>query len=136
MPIKGGGIDLVAVTTARMRGWQTRTFLEKVCHHHRVMGTASHGKFKAFLKVGKRDYVLGVHPLWELFRSVYQMTKKPFIVGGLLLACGFTWAMVTRAERPVTQELVAFRRREEMIRLKQFLFTILNPKSAAAPTSR
>ena len=39
-PIKGGGIDWVAVTTARMKGWQTRTFLEKTCFHHRKMGTA------------------------------------------------------------------------------------------------
>ena len=31
VPIKGGGIDWVAVTTARMKGWQTRTFTEKSC---------------------------------------------------------------------------------------------------------
>ena len=35
LPIKGGGIDWVAVTSARMKGWQTRTFTEKVIHHHR-----------------------------------------------------------------------------------------------------
>ena len=40
-PIKGGGIDWVAVTTARMKGWQTRTFPEKTCFHHRKMGTAN-----------------------------------------------------------------------------------------------
>ena len=30
IPIKGGGIDWTAVTTARMKGWKTRTFIEKV----------------------------------------------------------------------------------------------------------
>ena len=30
-PVKGGGIDYIAVTTARMRGWATRTFTEKGC---------------------------------------------------------------------------------------------------------
>ena len=38
-PIKGGGIDWTAVTTARMIGWQTRTFTDKTCLHHRPMGT-------------------------------------------------------------------------------------------------
>ena len=40
VPIKGGGIDWVAVTTARMKGWKTRSFDERVFHHHRKMGTA------------------------------------------------------------------------------------------------
>ena len=27
--VKGGGIDWIAVTTARMKGWRTRTFVER-----------------------------------------------------------------------------------------------------------
>ncbi len=42
-PIKGGGIDYVAVVTARMKGWKTRTYTEKVCFHHRGIGTAQNG---------------------------------------------------------------------------------------------
>ena len=41
VPIKGGGIDWVAVTTARMKGWTTRSFAERTFNHHRKMGTAS-----------------------------------------------------------------------------------------------
>ncbi len=41
VPIKGGGIDWTAVTTARMKGWKTRTFTEKICLHHRKMGTGN-----------------------------------------------------------------------------------------------
>jgi biofilm PGA synthesis N-glycosyltransferase PgaC len=132
VPIKGGGIDLVAVTTARMRGWQTQTFQEKVCMHHRTMGTASHSKIKAFLRGGSRDYVLGVHPLWEFVRSFYQMTKKPFIIGGCSLLWGFLWAMLTRVEKPVSEELVAFRRKEQMDRLKQFVRNMFTAKSRPA----
>lgn len=136
VPIQDGGIDLVAVMTARMKGWQTRSFPEKICEHHRSMGTANHGKFKVHLKGGRRDYVLGVHPLWEVVRSLYQMTQRPFIIRGGLLLCGFVWALLTRAERPVSQELVAFRRQEQMRRLKQFFRSTLgmrlNPASAAA----
>ncbi|NLV85308.1 MAG: glycosyltransferase family 2 protein, partial [Spirochaetales bacterium] len=39
IPIKGGGIDWVAVTSARMHGWKTRTFTERTLFHHRKMGT-------------------------------------------------------------------------------------------------
>lgn len=120
-PIKGGGIDLVAVTTARMKGWETRTFPDRVCIHHRQMGTAGNGSLKAAFRLGTKDYQLGTHPLWQLCRSCYQMTKRPLIVGGCMLLVGFSWAMLIRANRSVPGELIEFRRREQMRRLRQFL---------------
>jgi poly-beta-1,6-N-acetyl-D-glucosamine synthase len=107
-PIKGGGIDWVAVTTARMKGWETRTFTEKICHHHRPMGTASSGKLKAWYKLGRQDYYLGGHPLWQVFRSCLQLRNKPYVLGGISLLAGFFWALVTRTKRPVDQDLIAF----------------------------
>ena len=53
--------------------------------------------------------------------SIYQMTKKPFVVGGPALSAGYLWACVSRAERPVSVELMRFLRREQMLRLKGFL---------------
>jgi poly-beta-1,6-N-acetyl-D-glucosamine synthase len=52
-PIKGGGIDWVAVTSARMKGWQTYSFGERVFHHHRVMGTAGGTVLQAHLPAGQ-----------------------------------------------------------------------------------
>src|SRR5881628_1965657 len=40
VPVKSGGIDHIAVITARMKGWKTRTFTEKICLHHRKIGSA------------------------------------------------------------------------------------------------
>jgi glycosyltransferase involved in cell wall biosynthesis len=54
-PVKGGGIDHIAVVTARMKGWKTRTFTEKVSLHHREMGTAQHGVLVARFKNGAKD---------------------------------------------------------------------------------
>ena len=82
MPLKGGCIDHVAVLSARMHGWQTRTFTEKVCLHHRQMGTAMQGVLKARFKIGVKDYTVGNHPLWELARTIYQMKSSPFVIGG------------------------------------------------------
>jgi glycosyltransferase involved in cell wall biosynthesis len=118
MPLKGGCIDHVAVLSARMKGWKTRTFTEKVCIHHRQMGTALQGALKARFKVGAKDYSVGNHPLWELFRMFYQVTQRPLIIGGLALGLGYAWSQVRQAEVPLSSELVAFVRREQMQRLK------------------
>lgn len=119
VPMKLGGIDYVALTTARMKGWKTRTFTEKVSTHHRKMGTAQAGVLKSKFKLGLKDYVFGGHPLWELFRACYQMTKKPLIVGGLALGTGYLVAAARHEERPISREMVEFRRREQMMRLRR-----------------
>jgi hypothetical protein len=104
-----------------MKGWKTRTFTEKVCHHHKKMGSGNHGDLAALFKNGKKDYFLGGHPLWQVFRSVYQMTKRPYLLGGSLLFLGYFWASVNGTERVVSKELMTFNRKEQMQRLKKAL---------------
>jgi glycosyltransferase involved in cell wall biosynthesis len=120
VPIKEGAIDLVAVVTARMHGWRTETFPEKFCVHHRQMGTAKEGFIRATFKSGYGDYRMGVHPAWQLLRSSYQMSRKPLIIGGALLLAGYLWAIVTRAEKPVSAEFVNFRGREQKQWLRDY----------------
>jgi poly-beta-1,6-N-acetyl-D-glucosamine synthase len=117
-PIKGGGIDWVAVTTARMKGWKTRTFTDMTCNHHRKMGTGNAGSLMTWFKQGQKDYRFGNHPLWEIFRSLYQMTKKPLIIGGGLEVVGFISALFKKTERPISGDLLVFIREEQMQRLK------------------
>jgi len=116
-PIKGGGIDWVAVTTARMKGWTTRTFTDKTIRHHRTMGTGKARPLGARYSLGRQDYYLGNHPLWQVFRTFYQMKYKPYVVGGLALFWGYAAAGLQRRKRPVPDELVAFIRREQVERL-------------------
>jgi glycosyltransferase involved in cell wall biosynthesis len=118
VPVKGGCIDHIAVVSARMKGWKTRTFTEKVCIHHRVMGTAQEGALKARFKMGAKDYSVGNHPVWEFSRVVYQMTYPPLVVGGLALAAGYICSLLRKADIPVSRDLVAFSRREQLQRLR------------------
>ena len=120
MPVKGGGIDHIAVVTARLKGWKTRTYTESVCLHHRLMGTAQHGAFSSRFRLGAKDYSVGNDPLWELFRMFYQMQQRPFVIGGLALGSGYFWSMMRRVKRPVSNDLVAFTRREQMQRLRKY----------------
>lgn len=121
IPIRGGGIDWTAVTTARMMGWRTQTFTKKTCYHNRPMGTGSVNHLRAAFNHGQKDYFLGGHPLWQFFRSGYQLARPPYLVGGLLLFAGYTWALFTGMERPVPQRVVRFHRMEQMNRLKRFI---------------
>lgn len=125
VPVKGGGVDFIAILTARMKGWKTRTFVEKECFHHRHMGTAQQGLLKARYRVGVKDYMLGSHPLWQVLRTVFQMKSKPFVVGGVAMALGYLGAMLRREERPITREMIAFRRRQQMQRLRGVLAGLL-----------
>jgi glycosyltransferase involved in cell wall biosynthesis len=121
VPVKGGCIDHIAVITARMKGWKTKTFTEKICLHHREMGTAQQSLLRSRFKNGAKDYAIGNHPLWELFRTAYQTIKRPYLVGGLAVLAGYTGAAMRKVERPVSPELVRFYRREQMRRLGRLL---------------
>jgi len=120
IPIQGGGIDVVAVVTARMNGWQTRSFPEKVCLHHREMGSGNHAGLNLPFKWGQKDYRLGGHPVWQLFRCVYQMKNKPYVLGGILCLAGYYLAMLSRQPRSASREFVEFRSKEQLQRLASF----------------
>jgi glycosyltransferase involved in cell wall biosynthesis len=118
VPIKGGAIDWIAVTTARMLGWQTRTFLEKECFHHRKLGTGTDNALMVRFRYGQKAYYVGGHPLWIWMRGLFQLRQRPFLLGGLLFLAGHSWAVLTKMPRPVPPELVRFHRAEQMERLR------------------
>jgi biofilm PGA synthesis N-glycosyltransferase PgaC len=120
-PSKYGGVDWIAVRTARMNGWKTITFSERVFYHHRTMSSAETNKWVARIRMGRKDYVLGNHPVWQCFRIIYQSMQRPYIIGGLLLMCGYLQGLLTQTESPVPRKLVAFHRKEQMRRLKSIV---------------
>lgn len=123
-----GGIDWIAVTTARMKGWQTRNFRERRFHHYRTMGTAQRSAVGAMYDYGKKDYFLGGSLWWEVFRAAYQMSKKPLVIGGTALFWGYFSAAIRRVRRPVSHELVVFHRREQGEKLRRILSTLIRFK--------
>src|SRR3990167_5317589 len=129
IPNKAGGIDWIAVTTARMKGWRTQSFKERYFFHYRSLGTAQNSLLESTFNYGRKDYYLGGHPLWETLRVVYRMTKKPYIIGGIALLSGYLWAFLTQVKRPVTNELMAFHRQEQMQKLKLIVRTLLRFRS-------
>lgn len=125
---EAGGVDWMAVTTARMMGWKTKSFREKSFFHYRQLGTAERGVLSSLFSYGEKDYYLGGHPVWELFRVAYRSAKRPYIIGGLALGSGFCWAFLRRTPRPVSRELMAFHRKEQMVKLKLILKSLAKLK--------
>ncbi len=124
-PIRTGGIDLVAVVSARMKGWQTRSFSEKVCFHHRKMGTANHNLISNAFHVGLTDYTHGGDFLWQVYRSFYQMSRPPILLNGICCLAGYLWAMVSREPKVVSAEVTQFRKVEQRRRLREFFRKLL-----------
>jgi glycosyltransferase involved in cell wall biosynthesis len=128
VPNKAGGIDWIAVTTARMMGWTTRSFREKSFFHYRSLGTAERSLLASTFSYGEKDYYLGGHPVWEFFRVGYRATKKPYLVGGIALYSGYLSAFLRRMKRPVSADLMRFHRKEQMSKLKMILRSMFKLK--------
>lgn len=120
-PIREGGIDLVAVITARMKGWQTRTFTEMFAEHLKPTQTSGQGGLTATFRSGYHDYLMGNPFAWQVGRCLYQMVRRPYILGGSLLLSGYVWALLKRPQRPVSPDFVRFRTQEQWRRLKRLI---------------
>jgi glycosyltransferase involved in cell wall biosynthesis len=125
---KAGGVDWIAVMTARMKGWKVFAFPEKRFHHHRSMGTAERSVLSSAFSYGEKDYYLGGSPLWQMFRCTYRMAKPPFIAGGMALLLGYFSAALRRMPRAVSPELMRFHRADQMKKLKTVLRSALRMK--------
>ena len=125
---EAGGIDWIAVTTARMMGWKTRSFREKSFFHYRSLGTAERSRLASSFSYGEKDYYLGGHPLWELFRVAYRSTRKPYLIDGLALYSGYLSAFARQMKRPVSDDLMRFHRKEQMAKLKAIFRSLFRLK--------
>lgn len=117
-PLKGGTVDWTAVTQARMNGWETRTFTEMTCHHHRPVGTALRSRTGARYDQGGKAYRVGGHPAWEMLRGLWLMRQPPYFVGGLAFLAGYTGPYLTGMPRTASASMQVFHRAEQIERLR------------------
>jgi hypothetical protein len=125
VPNRAGGVDWIAVTTARMKGWRTSSFPEKRFHHYRTLGSAGRSGFGVSFSYGEKDYYLDSSPVGQLFRVAYRSTKQPV---DLALLAGYSWAAIRRIKRLVSLELMRFHRQEQMQKLRAVLRALLRYK--------
>jgi hypothetical protein len=121
VPLRSGGVDCRACIMARFMGWRTRTFFGQHCDHHRKMGAAQNGELRAKYILGVKDYALGNLPSWQICRAIYQMTKAPYVVGGVALAAGYFRCLLGREERSIPGDAVTLVHSEQKGRLRSAL---------------
>jgi glycosyltransferase involved in cell wall biosynthesis len=114
--LKFGGEDTHATTSARMKGWQVRSFPELKIYHQRHTDGAS-GQIRGAFRQGQMEYHLGYDFLFEMLKSAGRMKQPPFLVAGFMRMLGFMWSAVKREDRSVSKEFVAFIREEQRSRL-------------------
>jgi glycosyltransferase involved in cell wall biosynthesis len=135
-PISSGGIDLIALLSAQAKGWQTWRFDERSCFHHRNVGSGKDaGIFRRLWNRGKKDYLLGSHGGFEIFRAAYQMKSRPFVIGGVLLLAGYGWSLLSGIERTMPDELIDLRQRDQIQRLKDIFRHPLRRNQERVPTT-
>jgi len=114
---KEGGFDAIAVIKARMKGWETKTFSDIIVHHLKPRNVSSGSMLKGKWQVGKRDYFLGTHPLFECAKCCFRILEQPYLIGSIIRLTSylFLWLQGTNVE--VSDDIVQFIRKEQLNRL-------------------
>ena len=111
-----GGEDWHAETSARMKGWEIEAFPTLKIFHHRHTGTGGN-LIRYKFRQGRMDYGFGSDAAFEILKCLLRAPDKPFVVGCFARLTGFAWATIHRDQRPVSDEFVAFMRKEQRARL-------------------
>ena len=119
--VRGVMWDGIDCHRCRMLGWKARSFRDEDLRfiHLRPMGSSFKSIFHGRLRWGRGQYFMGTHWLYALAITGYRMFERPFVIGGLCILAGYTWAGLRRMQRYEDSE---FRRH-----LHQWQIGRLNP---------
>lgn len=116
IPLKYGGPDWHAEVTARMKGWEVRSFPEiKVFHHRRTLG--ADGVLIGGYRQGLMDYSLGSSALFEILKCLIRVRNRPYVLYAACRLAGFAAACLKREQRIVSREFVSYLQGEQRARL-------------------
>ncbi len=111
------GWDGIDNSLAQMAGWQTSSFPNISVEHQRATGSYS-GLVRGCFESGKFAFSMRYLPIFILARSIVRMGKKPLIVGGISMFCGYLYGFVSRHEKFDDLEAARFLRNGQKERLK------------------
>jgi poly-beta-1,6-N-acetyl-D-glucosamine synthase len=109
---KYGGEDWYAQQCAKMKGWHAAAIPALKAFHARHTGAAINLLRHRF-RLGRLDYSFGSDPVFEFLKCGVRVMEKPRFTGAAARFLGFTWCFVRMEKRPVSNEFVAFLRKEQ-----------------------
>lgn len=117
----------------RMKGWAALSWDEPDLNfiHLRPMGTSQVNVYIGRMRHGFGQYFMGTSFLYIFASSIYRMTEKPYVLGGLAMLWGWLRSALTAAQRIEDSEFRSFLRRYQMRALlfgKQRAISYINKK--------
>ena len=103
--------DIIDETTARMRGFRTRTLEELVAIHHRPWASAD-GTLRGRARYGASAYIARYPAYWVTMRSLKVAAARPEGLSGLAFLYGYARAALRRTPRVEDEEFRRAVRRE------------------------
>jgi glycosyltransferase involved in cell wall biosynthesis len=120
MALPFGGPDTYAEVTARMKGWRVASFPDLEARHHRVTGSAG-GMVRGCFRQGRMDHSLGTLPLFEIAKVLRRVNVTPYVIGAGARLAGFFSSYYRADKRAVSDEFIAYFRKEQSSRLSNLL---------------
>jgi poly-beta-1,6-N-acetyl-D-glucosamine synthase len=117
--IPEGGWDALTCVRARMLGYETRLFTDLVADHLKPRNIAEGGVLRRKWRMGIRDYALGYHFVFEVFKCIGRLRESPPIIGAAAWLSGYFGAVLSRRKRLIPDDLLRFNQAEQLERLKQ-----------------
>lgn len=108
----GPGWDTIDIIRARLTGWSTRSLPDVRFRHLRVTGRAS-GRLQNLKVKGRAAYEIGYIPLFAVIRSVRNMVRAPYVLGGLAFLFGYLDGWFRRLPHILRPDEIAAFRREQ-----------------------
>lgn len=109
--------DIIDETTARMRGFRTRSFEDLVAIHHRPWASAD-GTLRGRARYGASAYIARFPAYWVTMRSLKVATARPAGLSGLAFLYGYARAALRRTPRVEDEEFRRTVRRELRDRIR------------------
>ena len=113
LPIPGW--DTMDAVRAWSFGWSTRVIDSCKLIHLKITGA----KVNNHLDYGKTFYILGGHPIFILFRTIYRIPKSPVLVGSLIGLFSYLWYSLIK--RPPKWPDALDRKRLRKFQIKRLL---------------
>lgn len=119
-PMPHGGEDWLCEIMARMKGWEVTAFPKIVAFHHNP-SEGKRGPLRDAVRLGRMDYSVGSHPLFEIVKCIRRLQERPFGLRALFRLLGFTWSSIMGVRKAVSSEVVDYLRRDELHRLRMYI---------------
>jgi len=121
LAIPEGGWDGLTCARARMQGFETRLLTDLVVDHLKPRNISEGGWLRRKWQMGVRDYAVGCHPLFEMFKCLGRISESPVLVGSVAWWIGYCCAAIQGRERLIPRDLLEFLRAEQKRRVLQKL---------------